>query len=137
MRWFEKTLMPLVRFRRILWASLVLLCACAAVPQQNDWITVGQTTRDEVVEAYGQPDLVMVTAEGEAVVYRPRDVGRSTPPMEIPTVQAGPLGTTTTRMEPIKSGTGASANGGMSRRKLERELRIRYDGQGIVQEVIR
>jgi hypothetical protein len=137
MRWCEKTLISFVRFRRISWALLVLLCACAAVPQQNDWITVGQTTRDEVVEAYGRPDMVIARAEGEAVVYWPRDVSRSVPPIQIPTVQAGPLGMTTTQMGTIKSGMATQANGGMSRWKLERELRIRYDGHGIVQEVVR
>jgi hypothetical protein len=136
MRWWRATLMPLVRFRWIPWGFLALLSACASVPQQNDWITVGQTTRDEVIDAYGQPDLVTTTADGETVVYRSRGVSRSAPPMEIPTVQAGPLGTTITKMESIKPGTGGPVNGGRLRRNLERELSIRYDGQGIVQEVI-
>jgi hypothetical protein len=98
---------------------------------------VGHTTRDEVVEAYGQPDMIMETADGETVVYRPPAMTHSRPPMEIPTAQAGPLGRALTKMEPIKPGAGASANGSIPRRKLERELRIRYDGQGIVQDVIR
>lgn len=138
MRWFEKTFMSFLGLRRISWGSLVLLCACSGVPHQNDWITVGQTTREEVIDAYGEPDLVIAVEVGETVVYRPRDVSRSAPPLEIPTMQAGPRGTATTQMEPIRwPETRAPVNGGTSRRKLERELRIRYDGQGIVQEIIR
>lgn len=138
MRWWRETLMFVVPLRWISWGSLALLCACALVPLQNEWIIVGHTTREEVIDAYGEPDLVIAVEVGETVVYRPRDVSRSAPPLEIPTMQAGPRGTTTTKMEPIRwPETGEPANGGTSRRKLERELRIRYDGGGIVQEVIR
>lgn len=137
MRWLHETLLSLLRFRRVSWGSLVLLCACSTVPHQSEWITVGQTTREEVVEAYGQPDVVMETAEGETVVYRPRNASRSTPTVEVPMAQAGPLGTMTTRTEPVVRGYGsASTNGGL-RGRPDRELRIRYDGQGLVQEFIR
>jgi hypothetical protein len=138
MQSWRARLMPVVWLRWIPWGLLALLSACAFVSQQNEWIIVGHTTREEVIDAYGEPDLVIAVEVGETVVYRPRDVSRSAPPLEIPTMQAGPRGTATTQMEPIRwPETRAPVNGGTSRRKLERELRIRYDGQGIVQEIIR
>jgi hypothetical protein len=137
MPWLRKTLLSLVQFRRIAWGCLVLLCACAAVSQQNEWITVGHTTREEVVEAYGQPDVVMETAEGETVVYRPRNASRSTPTVEVPTAQAGPLGTVTTRTEPVVRGYGSTSADGGLRGRPHRELRIRYDARGVVQELSR
>jgi hypothetical protein len=127
----------------ISWVALVFVGACATVADQKDqkdqkdWIKVGYTTKEEVVERYGQPDLVMASETGETVTYRPRDPRQSAPRIEIPTVQAGPLGTTTTRMEPVTPGMGTRpVNGGRGDRP-EQELRIRYDGQGVVQEVIR
>ena len=137
MRWRRAGGMSVARLRWIPWGLLTLLSACAGVPQQNEWITVGQTTRTEVVEAYGQPDLVMAVAEGETVVYRSRAVSHSRSPIEIPTAQAGPLGTVTTKMEPVvRAGGATSINAGL-RRRPDRELRIRYDAKGIVQEVSR
>lgn len=104
----------------------VFLGACASIPQETSWITVGQTTKEEVVERYGEPDLVVPDKEGETVTYRPR-VQKPNPSANIPTVQAGPLGTFTTKTESIeyeRSSTG-----------LRRELRIHYDARGIVKEV--
>ena len=136
MRWFEKTFMSFLGLRRISWGALVLLCACSGVPHQNDWITVGHTTREEVVDAYGEPDLVMAVEVGETVVYRPRDVSHSATPSEIPTAQAGPQGRMTTKMETINRGLGAgSVYAGLMKRP-DHELRIRYDAHGIVQELI-
>ena len=136
MRWFEKTFMSFLRLRRISWGSLVLLCACSSVPHQNDWITVGQTTREEVIDAYGEPDLVVAVEVGETAVYRPRAVSYSRAPMEIPTAQAGPRGLVTTKMEPVVRGYGSTSVEGGLRVRPDRELRIRYDAHGIVQELI-
>lgn len=129
--------MSRLRFLLFSFGALVLVGACASVPDQGDWIKVGQTTRGEVIKRYGQPDLVMASKEGEIEIYRPRDSSRPTPQMQIPTVQAGPLGTTTTKMEPVNPGLGGRPmNGGLGERP-ERELHIRYNSQGIVQELIR
>lgn len=121
----------------ILGGILVFVSACTSVPDQGEWIKIGQTTREEVVKRYGQPDLVMASKEGETEIYRPTKLGRSTPKMEIPTVQAGPLGTTTTKMEPVNPGVGARPTNGNLQERPEQELRIRYNAQGIVQELIR
>jgi len=121
----------------ISWAVLVLVGACAEVPAQKDWIKTGVTTREEVVKRYGQPDLVMASDEGETAIYRPRDPKRPTPQAEIPTMQVGPLGTVTTKMEPVKMGTGNGPANGRQQERPEQELRIRYNAQGVVQEIVR
>lgn len=137
MRWRRTTLMPVDRLRWILSGFLVLLSACAFVPYQTEWIAVGYTTREDVIDAYGEPDLVMVAAEGETVVYRPMNVSRSISLLEIPMAQAAPLGMMATKMEPVVRGYSPISPDGRLRRRPDRELRIRYDARGIVREIIR
>ncbi len=137
MRWCAM-FMPVawLRWTSISWGFLASLSACAFVPQTG-WIAVGHTTRGEVIDAYGEPDLVMAETEGEIVVYRPRVVSHSKSLMEIPTAQAAPGGMVATKMEPVVRGYGStSADGGLQGRP-DRELRIRYDALGIVRELIR
>ncbi len=136
MRWLRFKIMSRFRLPLILWGALVLLSACLAVSEQGGWIQVGKTTREEVVERYGQPDLVRAHEEGEIAIYRPRDPNRPTPRLEIPTAQAGPLGTVTTKMEPVNPGLGTGPTNAGRQKRPEQELRIRYDAQGIVQELI-
>lgn len=136
MQWRRATLIPVARLRWIPRGVLAFLSACAFVPHQNEWIIVGHTTREEVVEAYGEPDLVMGAAEGETVVYRPQAVSPSKASMEIPTAQAGPHGTAITKMEPVARSYGSIAVDGGLRGRPYRELRIRYDALGIVRDLI-
>jgi hypothetical protein len=117
-----------------------LLAACASAPDHPapdhpDWIRVGVTTQDEVVQRYGQPDLVISSPGGDTAVYRPTASGQSAPRLEIPTVQAGPLGSSTTRMQPIDSGLGAKDLNTETKKRLRSEIRIRYDARGVVQEL--
>lgn len=128
--------MSRLQFLLLSFGAVVLVGACASVPDQGDWIKIGQTTREEVMKRYGQPDLVMASKEGEIEIYRSRDSRQSTTRMEIPTVQAGPLGTTT-KMEPVNPGLGGRPMNGGLRERPEQELHIRYNTQGIVQELIR
>lgn len=121
----------------LMWCTCVLIAACATVPDTEEWIKVGRTTKVEVIERYGQPDLVTVSGEDETALYRPRDLRSPAPPMEIPTVQAGPLGSTTTKMESINPGLGVGPTNGGSQKRPKQELRIRYNSQGIVQELSR
>jgi hypothetical protein len=115
---------------------VVLVGACATAPDHGSWIKIGRTTKAEVVERYGQPDLVMASEESETAIYRPSDPRRTVSPGDIPTVQAGPLGLTTTKMEPVGAGlrTGSTNDGLLE--SPEQELRIRYNAQGVVEEVI-
>jgi len=137
MQWLSNNLLFCLQFLLISFGTLVLVGACAAVPNQRDWIKVGQTTREEVIKRYGQPDLVRLSEEEEVAIYRPKDPIRSVPGLEIPTVQAGPLGTMTSKMEPINPDLGTSPTKGNLQERPERELRIRHNPQGIVQELIR
>ena len=43
----------------------------------------------------------------------------------------------TTKMEPINPGVGTNPTNGNVQERPEQELRIRYNAQGIVQELIR
>jgi len=133
MRWSHTT--PLIHLLLIPVGVLIIIAACTTVADRSNWITIGQTTREEVVEKYGPPDFVMTSAEGETVIYRPRDARRSPPDVEVPTAQVGPLGTTTTRMEPIYPGASSRPTNGNLQERPTRELRIHYNAQGIVQEL--
>lgn len=132
----HRALLSRVPFLTFSLSLVILLGACATAPDHESWIKIGRTTKAEVVERYGQPDLVMASEESETAIYRPRDPRRVVSPGEIPTVQAGPLGLTTTKMEPVGAGlrTG-STNGGLLE-SPEQELRIRFNPQDIVEEVI-
>ena len=121
-------------------AVLGLLAACVSAPDHPapdhpDWIRVGVTTKNEVIQQYGQPDLVIASPGGDTAVYRPTASGSSAPRVEIPTVQAGPLGSATTRMQPIDPGLGANDMNTKAKERLRSEIRIRYDARGVVQEL--
>ena len=116
-------------------AVLGLLAACVSAPDHQNWIRVGVTMQDEVVARYGQPDLVIVSPGGDTAIYRPTASGPSVPQLEIPTAQAGPFGTSTTRMQPIDPGLGANNLNRETKARLRSEIRIRYDDRGVVQEL--
>lgn len=137
MRWLHKTLVIHLQLLLILGGACMLIGACTVVPDQKNWITIGQTTREKVIERYGQPDFVIASAEGETAIYRPKDSRGAPPRLEIPTAQAGPLGTATTKMEPINPGFGAGPTNGNLQERPAQELHIRYNAQGIVQELSR
>jgi hypothetical protein len=137
MQWMNTNIVFYFQFLLISFGTLLVVGACAAVPEQRDWITMGKTTKEEVINRYGQPDLAMASEEGEIAIYRPKDTIRSVPRVEVPTMQAGPLGTMTTKMEPINPGLDARPANGNLQERPEQELRIRYSAQGIVQELIR
>jgi len=116
-------------------AVLCLIAACATAPDTGDWIKVGETTREDVVKRYGQPDLIIASGQGELATYRPWNPDQMPPRVEIPTAQMGPAGMPTTKMQPVNRGPG-SPNGGFQDRPAQ-GLQIRYDTHGIVQEIIR
>lgn len=112
-----------------------LLVACVSAPNHPDWIRVGVTTKDEVIQRYGQPNWVIASPDGDTAVYRPTVSKPSAPRLEIPTAQAGPFGTSTTRMQPIDPGLGAKNLNTNTKELLRREIRIRYDDRGVVQKL--
>ena len=114
---------------------LGFLAACASSPDHQDWIRIGVTTKDDVIARYGQPDLVMAAPGGDTAIYRPTGSGASVPRLEIPTAQVGPFGAATTRIQPIEPGLGARDWSTEAKEQLRREIRIRYDARGVVQEL--
>ena len=116
-------------------AALSLLGACVSTPDPQNWIRVGVTTRDEVVTRYGQPHVVIASPGGDTVVYRPTASRPSAPRVEIPTAQAAPSGKTMTHMQTIDPGLRARDLNRETEVRLLGELRIRFDAQGVVQEL--
>jgi len=114
---------------------LGFLAACASSPDHQDWIRIGVTTKDEVIARYGQPDLLMAAPGGDTAIYRPTGSGASAQRLEIPTAQVGPFGAPTTRMQSIEPGLGTRDWNIEGKEKLRREIRIRYDARGVVQEL--
>jgi hypothetical protein len=134
-----------VQTRTLLWSLvnsfpltlglLTLFTACVSAPDHQDWIRVGVTTKGEVITRYGQPDLVIASPDGDTAVYRPTTSRPAAPQMEIPTVQAGPLGSATTRMQPITPGLDAKDLNREAKERVRSEMHIRYDARGVVQEL--
>ena len=121
-------------------ALLGLLTACVSAPEHPapdhpDWIRIGVTTKTEVIQRYGQPDLLIASPGGDTAIYRPMAFEQSAPRLEIPTAQAGPLGSATTRMQTINPGLGANNMNTKAKERLRSEIRIRYDARGVVQEL--
>lgn len=114
---------------------LSLLAACISAPGHPDWIRVGATTKDDVIERYGPPDMVIGSPDGDTVVYRPTTVFPSVPRLEIPTAQAGPFGTSTTSMQRINPGLDTNDLNRERKELLRSEIRVRYDNRGVVQEL--
>ena len=114
---------------------LGLLAACASAPDHQDWIRVGVTTKNEVIARYGQPHLVITSPGGGTAVYRPTASGPTASQVEIPTAQAGPFGTSTTRMQPIGTSLSDKNLSTRAKERLQSEIRIRYDDRGVVQEM--
>jgi hypothetical protein len=102
-----------------------------AAAEETEWIKIGSTTREEVIKRFGDPDATAEAQSSEIVVYRPRRP--PSPGMVIPSPEAGPLGTVTTRTRPIEPGLGTSPIG--RGEKPSRTIWIRYDAGGVVQQV--
>ena len=81
---------------------------CANVAREQPWMKVGTTTNAELLNRYGEPDLIQKVGDGYIATYREASGQPSQPRMEIPTFQAGPLGTNTTQMKSIEPGLGRS-----------------------------
>src|SRR5215510_9267906 len=116
-------------------------CASGADQTQSDanqtqWIRIGQTTKDEVVARYGEPDLMQTSPDGAVATYRPTASKRPPPSVEIPTAQPGPFGAPATTMKPIQPGLGAEDMAGGRHEWIRKEIKIRYDAKGIVREVL-
>ena len=125
-----------MRFLTIIPISLVWLSSCTTGTvswNQADWIEVGKTTKAEVVNRYGEPDIAQKFPGGIIATYFPALTFRTQPPglPTIQTMQPTPAGfgiATTTQIEPrlaLRDGARGPREG----------LRIRYDAQGVAREI--
>ena len=124
-----------IMISRFLLPLLLCLGACASAPMPSDWIQVGRTTKAEIIAQYGEPDLVMVGEGGETAIYGPNPPERPRQTTQVPVVQAGPLGTFTTRDQPIERGLGTRDVNAHARPRPAQEFRIVYDAQDVVREL--
>lgn len=60
---------------------------------------------------------------------------RPSPSLQIPTIQPGPFSTADTTKKPIEPGPGAEDVAAGTHDRLKKAIHIRYDAQGIVQDV--
>lgn len=116
-------------------AMLTLLVACATTGSPEKWIRVGITTRAEVVEQYGEPDMVTVSNDEETAIYRIKASAQVSTHIDITTAQAAPFGTTMMRTESVNPGLGVRPLSAGALDRPSKEFRIRYDARGIVLDV--
>lgn len=127
-----------LRLRKIIPLLAVLsvvsaLVSCATV-RPSDWIRVGSTTQAEVGAEYGEPDRIQLMPEGEVAVYRPLPPTAFRQGLSVPVVEAGGVrGEFRTREQPIERGLGVRGVGTGARARPEKEFRIRFDRNGVVQ----
>lgn len=122
------------KIRSVSAALAILLLASCATARPSDWVTVGRTTREEVVAQYGEPDLIRVMPEGDVAVYRQTAPTVARPRLSVPVAEAaGDLGAIRTREQPLERGLGVRGVGTGARARPEKEFRIRFDRNGVVQ----
>jgi hypothetical protein len=127
----------MTHWRSIIPVSLVWLAGCTTSPvawDQANWIEVGKTTKAQVVERYGEPDLAQKVADGTIATYFPALTFPQHPPAQ-PTIQT---------MQPSSAGFGiAMSNQDQINPRLavrdpfgthgpRQGLSIRYDAQNVV-----
>ena len=121
--------------------SVVWLPGCATIPDpsdQTDWIEIGKTTKAEVIERYGDPELAQKLAKGTVVTYFPLWKHRPSP-SAIPTIQTmqpTPAGFGMAMTNPIEPRLAMKEIGSDAHGRPMRGLSIRYDAQDVVKEIL-
>jgi hypothetical protein len=131
-----RTALLLLRLALITVGVLVSFDACATAADHESWIHIGLTTKDEVIQRYGEPDLAIASPDGETVTYRPTASGRPPSLPEIPTAQTGPVGPILSQVQRINPGLGSTPMDAGAPTRPNRQMRIRYDARGIVRELL-
>lgn len=109
---------------------------CATSMTGTEWITIGKTTRADVIERYGPPDLVRMIPEGELATYRPPSDHTARPPIQVQTLQPAPEGKFTTQTQTVIPGLGVQPLGSGTDVRPRKALNIRYDLSGVVRDII-
>jgi hypothetical protein len=121
--------------------SVVWLTGCTTIPDpsdQMDWIEIGKTTKAEVVERYGDPELAQKLAIGTVVTYFPLWKHRPSPPAipTIQTMQPTPAGFGVAMTNPIEPRLAMREIGSEAHGRPRQGLSIRYDAQDVVREIL-
>lgn len=123
---------------RLVWSVGWLLAGagCATSMTGTEWITIGKTTRADVIERYGPPDLVRIIPEGEMATYGPLSDHTARPLVQIQTLQPAPEGKFITQTQTVIPGLGVQPLGSGTDARPRKALNIRYDLSGVVRDII-
>jgi hypothetical protein len=125
-------------WRSIIPILVVWLSSCTTGTvawDQANWIEVGRTTKAQVVDRYGEPDIARSVADGAIATYFPT-LKFPPPPPALPTIQT---------MQPSSAGFGVAMANHIEPRLAVRDggargprqgLSIRYDAQGVVAAIL-
>lgn len=121
--------------------SAAWLPGCATIPDpsdQTDWIEIGKTTKADMVERYGDPDLAQKLAMGTIVTYFPVWKHHPSPPAipTIQTMQPTPAGFGVAMTNPIEHRLAIEDIGSGMPGRPRQGLSIRYDAQDVVREIL-
>ncbi len=121
--------------------SVVWLPSCTTIPDpsdQTDWIEIGKTTKADVVERYGDPDLAEKVAMGTVVTYFPLWKHPPSQPATptIQTMQPSPAGFGVAMTNPAEPRLAMKDVGSDMHGRPRQGLSIRYDGQDVVREIL-
>jgi hypothetical protein len=114
---------------------LVGLSSCATSVEGPSWIRIGETTKEEVIKRYGEPDMVRLSSNGETATYSPAFSPSASPPPVTQAVEPALEGKMTFKPQPVVRGLGARNVADGSQDRPRKEIRIRYDASGIVQDL--
>jgi hypothetical protein len=122
----------------LFWSVGCLLAGagCATSMTGTEWITIGKTTRADVIERHGPPDLVRIIPEGELATYGPPSDHTARPLVQVQTIQPGPEGKFTTQTQPVIPGLGVRPIGSGTDGRPRKALNIRYDLSGVVRDIV-
>jgi hypothetical protein len=120
-------------WRSIIPLSLIWFSSCTTGTvawDHTNWIEVGKTTKAQVVDRYGEPDIAQKLTDGTIATYFPALKFPPSPPA-IPTIQT---------MQPSSAGFGIAMANQIEPRLAVREgargprqgLSIRYDAHDVV-----
>jgi hypothetical protein len=123
----------LTGWRSIIPISLFWLSGCTTGTvawDQANWIEVGKTTKAQVIDRYGEPDIAQQSADGTVATYLPT-LKFPPPPSALPTIRT---------MQPSSAGFGVAMVNQIEPRLAVRDgargprhgLSIRYDAQDVV-----
>jgi hypothetical protein len=126
-----------MRFRTIIPISLVWLSGCTAGTvawDQVNWIEVGKTTKAQIVNRYGEPDIAQTSANGTIATYFPA-LKFPAQPSTLPTIQtmqASPAGFGIGMSNQDQIGPRVAVKNAFGTHGPRQGLSIRYDARDVV-----